>query len=444
MTRIICFVLFVSFDLFSIGFIGNITKPGYYRLEDNITYNPDDDDATVIRISASDVILDLNQRILSQDSVSTWTEVYGIYIDEGLSNVTVNNGIIRGVNGVGIYVSQGCSNIALTDIKLFNCGSGCIVINGTNTYPVQNSIIEGCQLAQSCHCESGDSVLKIAYGSNLRVEQTIFYGNHNDDHLIKIIDLANCHSCFFNRIKVLNNYSSAFIGINLNGVHRCGFSECDMQFNGAMKAQQPMIGYCLGGNGNSNNIFYDCSAVQNSSVGDAYGFSIEGASMNNFFEECRVQGNVGENVMGFRLNAKEDNKQNTFFRCMANNNEANEGDADGFYINGSDDGIMIHCAASFNSGAKSASGVRFEKPRGGSSWFIKECNLVKNLGGHQNNSYGARVNYGKGNSFVNNFAFNNGNNSNNQLNGVPNGSKSNSNTNNLNTFLGFTNFQLTQ
>lgn len=439
-----CFVFLIWIHQGVYSFVGIINRPGIYKIEDNITYDPTNNNQSIIMITSSDVILDLNQRILAQKSSNELTGIQGIDIAQNLSNVTIQNGTIRNVKGTGIKVNPGCKNIVISYINTFSCGTRAIDMDGASGQLIQDSLIEYCTMAQSCHCTSGDVVLRLDYGSNVRIDNCMIYNNANNSNSLNLIKLSNCTSCFVNNVKMLNNSAYAITCLELDSANRCSANNCQAQFNSATGSGQFMIGYMLQGSSNTNNILTACSSVQNASVGTCYGFDIRANSSGNIFEVCKSNGNTGTAVAGFRLTGAGTNDQNFFYSCFANNNGSTTGNADGFLVDGSDDGIMLNCVGSFNySSNGAAAGIRFNSGSGGNNWFIKESNFIKNEGSSTGNSYGARVQAGNSNSFVNNFAFNNGTTSDNQLNGVPTGSKSNTTTSNLNTQRGFTNFQLT-
>ena len=88
-----------------------------------------------IRISASNVTLDLRGRTLSQIS-KTVPPVDGIIVDPGLTNIIIKNGTVRDFSDAGIRVGAVSTTstvplvteLSISDIKSFNNGLSNILL----------------------------------------------------------------------------------------------------------------------------------------------------------------------------------------------------------------------------------------------------------------------------------------------------------------------------
>ena len=85
-----------------------ITAPGYYRLKENIEFNPNADFLAAITIQSSNVTLDLNGKTLSESALgfAAFDTTQGIVIASGSNNVTIKNGKVKGFSDTGILAAS--------------------------------------------------------------------------------------------------------------------------------------------------------------------------------------------------------------------------------------------------------------------------------------------------------------------------------------------------
>ena len=113
-----------------------LCKSGYYCLCEDVVFNPKQCKNAAIRISASNVTLDLRGRTLSQKSKNV-LPVDGIVVDPGLTNITIKNGTVRDFSDAGIRVGAVSttstvplvSELNISDIKAFNNGLSTTLVN---------------------------------------------------------------------------------------------------------------------------------------------------------------------------------------------------------------------------------------------------------------------------------------------------------------------------
>ncbi len=409
-----------------------ISQPGTHRAGSDIIGNPEVNNEYIIEITASNVILDLNNNTVSQSINNIQSGITGIYINSNLNNITIKNGLIRNINGNAIVVGAGCKEIRIESIEIQVCDG--IEFNGTLAAPIIQSRIKNCEINDSKKSAQGEVIL-LSNCTDLRVEQCNLSNNGNAGYDIIGIKCINPSTCHFDRIKIINNTGSIFTGIVLDSPDRCTFNHCTINNNSATGINNDFKGIDIFGVGNNQNYFDRCLVLENSSVGLAIGFSVADNSENNTFIRCTAIGQIGNAAIGFSLFGTGLNNQHNFFiQCLANHNKASGSGnfAEGFLINGAHSGTLSQCRASNNSSVSDrAIGLSFRNG-GGSFWNIEKCVFARNTGSSDANSFGVYRLVGTGNMFTKNIAFNNGFLRFNQLRGVPRASVSSANSSNLN------------
>lgn len=175
-----------------------LARPGYYFLTDDLMFRPNrqwnaapnvnyatskiawkpiNGPRNIIFINSDNVVLDLNNKTITQwgtvttsispdasshstsygvlDSAQHFPQptdnprdilqslnmpnLVGIYIAPHVKNVTIKNGTINGLSGIGILVDQGCQNIKLSNLTITSVGIAGIVV-GHN--PLRRRIVE--------------------------------------------------------------------------------------------------------------------------------------------------------------------------------------------------------------------------------------------------------------------------------------------------------------
>jgi parallel beta-helix repeat protein len=107
-----------------------ICKPGTYKLIENISFNPKKNKTSAISINSSNVILDLNGKVLKQSHRNKNTQITGIWVKSGHKNVTIlgNYGVVKNFSQRGIYVEGGNDFVTLGDETLLT-----VIGNGYGT-----------------------------------------------------------------------------------------------------------------------------------------------------------------------------------------------------------------------------------------------------------------------------------------------------------------------
>ena len=100
-----------------------LCKSGYHCLCEDAVFNPKANQNAAIRISTSNVTLDLRGRTLSQKSKDV-LGVDGILVDPGLTNIIIKNGTIKDFSDAGIRAGALSepliTELSISDIQAFN------------------------------------------------------------------------------------------------------------------------------------------------------------------------------------------------------------------------------------------------------------------------------------------------------------------------------------
>lgn len=418
-----------------------ITTPGLVRLPNNITYTPTAGPDSIIQINASDVVLDIDDSYIETDgSVSN---IAGIEIVAGNSNIIIKNGLIRNLTSFGIIVRQNCRNIQIQNVQCINCNSGGIQFDGLFG-TIQECMVRGSTIYRCCTTGGGQG-LSIIGVTNSIFDSCNIVNCGNAVTTFTGVAMVSCFDCTGVDIGVLSSSGVNHISYDIQSSTSCMMNSCLSRNNrGATTTFQ---GFNIGP-GSSLNILKDCIAADNQATTLCTGYLLTGSAQQNELRRCSAESNTGTFVNGFELarGAASFNTNNSFFNCIAQNNRATTGDCTGFNVNGSDFGLMLQCVGSFNQALSGVcSGLQFTTGTAGNNWFVQECSFVRNFGSSAANSFGTRNAVAAGTAtsswFINNVAFNNGTTANNQMNAVPAGSRTSSNTSGINTGNAFTNYQ---
>jgi len=117
-----------------------INSPGLYCLARNISYSTTTGHA--ITVAASDVTLDLNGFCLMGPGKFSGTN-YGIYIQDGISNVEIRNGTIRNFGGDGVHglTTSKYFGIRVLSLRVIDTGNVGIYLEGGG-----NNLVAGCSV----------------------------------------------------------------------------------------------------------------------------------------------------------------------------------------------------------------------------------------------------------------------------------------------------------
>lgn len=438
-----------------------INSSGYYSIAASMAANPTSNDDSILRISASNVTVDLTKIVLSEVNGNAFAGLTGISIDSNVSNVTIRNGTIQNiigngisigsgcsniivqnmvisvVTGTGIIVNQNCSNIYFDTIQCVSCATRGIELAGTAGNTINDGLIQNCEFLSCCRNSSvGDIPLLLTQCNRIIVNKCTINNSGNSSVGFSGVRLDTCANCDLQEIKIISNSGLGFTGFDIIASGRCTFAHCIVRNNTAA-AGQPLRGFHLriNGAGTTNcNMLNNCSVVNNTmtsngSANTVVGFFLGASSQNNILQQCTAMGNatlgtVGGEVNGFMCNGgAANNFQNNFIGCMAIANAAvgTANEANGFRINDSNYGIIQDCIGASNTSASSIARGLFFAATVGQNWQIVDSRFSRNIGSSAANSFGVVVTGGPtGNNLFNRvIGFNNNTTAANQLSGVP-------------------------
>ena len=396
-----------------------ISLPGLYSLGENLVSVPTAAD-TIVNITVRDVVFDLANRIIVQNNATA--NVDGVVINSTVTDVTIQNGIIRNVTGSGIIINQGCSRIKINNIFFENCATrGVSLVGAAGVNQILNCEIKNCRFYNCCGGVAGDNAIRLnfCYGTAIN-DCTV--SSSNGTALI-LVNLLSCVLCAVNNVVVRNNTATSLTAFQLSAGTGNTFTHCIVRNNSASGA---VVGFNI--NTSTLNTIINCTVLANSSSTNACTGFNSITSTTNTYNQCKCISNSGSTGMtAFNaIGTGAIGGQCTFIDCAAFANSATGigAQSTGYLVNGANFGTLLRCLALYNSSTASAAiGISFQGG-GGTNWSVNDCIINRNIGNPAANSFGVRVVAGTNNFFARTIAFNNNTTIANQLTGLPAGSVS--------------------
>lgn len=369
-----------------------INTSGYYYLADDLILSQTPSNTNpIILINASNVVLDLGTKTIAGNGNAN-TVLAGIQIANGISNVTVKNGVINGIssatsnaNGFGVLVNTSAastvSHIILQDLSIFTCGLGVAVrkcndlilsdIECTSNGPALNAAgsafgymgslyletVNGCRIKNSTFSNSGWQ----------------FAGSAGAVHILggilsSCLDIEITDSHFDNNTNDTSNTASGVyaLGLYLLNTSNCTITNATASNNTrSVAVGNSCIGILIQG-ASTGNVFTNCKSNNNTGTSSCYGFSVESSSTGsngNIFVDCMANLNTCTGtgataaavaVYGFNVSSSQSNQ---FKNCVANMNNVPSTatltattaiSVYGFLLNNADSTQFINCVANSN------------------------------------------------------------------------------------------------
>jgi hypothetical protein len=231
--------------------IHTISQPGFFYLIGNQTYGTSDPNDAIIVISSSNVVLDLQTFSIDQEGVFPGCD--GILINPNLSNITIKNGGIKNLTGVGIHVSDGCTGINIEHIKISGCNTAGILYDGSTT-GINLSLLQQVNIL-TCTGSGGNPAYGLRAINSANINAITCLMAYNDAGLTTSgfgLSLESCTECAFGQCLFTNNGGSNLAaGVALNQCNNCVFEGCITKFNTA---------HDLAGSGSACGIFINQSS----------------------------------------------------------------------------------------------------------------------------------------------------------------------------------------
>ena len=394
-----------------------ISQPGLYKLGENVTYSPAVPNDIIFQITSSDVEFDLGDRFIAQDGASVQTGLIAIQVASGLSNVVIKsstNGSIQNIIGTGIQVLSSCSRIMIDNITVFACvDRGIDFVGGLGT-EITDSQIQNCKVIQCSSDSLASAAMSLIFCNNLLVRNVILDSN-GTSQAFSCIELDNSNGCNFDTITMSNNTSTlTWNGLFLNTITDCTFKNCLCENNSSVVSAS---GYAL--DSSSNVAMQNCSAIATSCSGQVVDFRLSSCTNINI-DSCLVEGIVsGEGIGFFDLQSTGI----TFINCIARSNSGGTS-MQGFATTGSSLSTFIKCLASDQTASGGfADGFGIATT---ASPFVQNCTATRNIGTPVGaNSFGIFASGNTNQVFVHNIASRNGTVAANQFSGVAAGAVNN-------------------
>jgi hypothetical protein len=359
-----------------------ISRPGYYRITEDILWEPAGPNARAIAIEADDVTLDLGgfsirQTIFPTPMISEdpHRPCKGTLISGNVAvwayrrnGIRIKNGSVLGVQGVGICL-QTCRDVDLSDLTVRACGGKGVV---DTTFLCRNGgiFVIGEQ--------RGDDAGGIAWSSHVRMRNCVCLENSSDldfvvtlGSLIQHCENVEIRQCSFHRTSNRSSQPSGVqfnvVGIDLVQCRNVLVQDCEAHDN--TSGGEPAGFFAWG----ENITFRSCRANRNFTItgNRACGFNFS-TSMNIEVIDCVADGNYNANpfasqdrtldfaACGFRVGRAV---ERALFRgCVASGNHSagRNSPVAGFMLNSVAHAALMECIAIGNYGsAESGSGAAF-------------------------------------------------------------------------------------
>lgn len=335
------------------------TPSGVYLATQSIEYTTAHTATGAIIIDRDNVTINLNGNILWCNS-SVSSIAHGIYVKDGVKNITIKDGSIVGFTGEGIFF-EGASgstitNVTLENVKIFSNRNGIV-----GTY--LNSVVLSNVEVRNSTGASGAITKGVSFSNTTDLTCKNVSSSENSGHEAYGFNLDTITAGFFENCMAFKNTGSstdsptaddpeAGVGFFLKDSTGCNFYNCKAQDNVSVRYA---YGFYL--TGCSGNIFENCTALrtrattQNALATAAGFYSIAGFC--NTWNSCLSNGNIvnstattstdGYGAFGFYLTNEQ---QSTLYKCSTkgngsrNNHAAN---ATGIFLDGTVNSDCQYC-----------------------------------------------------------------------------------------------------
>lgn len=336
----------------------NIGSPGY-GISGTIVADPTDPNDAIICITQSNVVIQMNGFTIMQDPANTVGGFNGIVIGPDVSNVTIQNGTVQGVTGIGIVILEGCTNILIQNVNVLECNQAGILFDGNLSSTIQDGFISNCYVYSCTGLEGNPAYgLRMIYCDNITVEDSTF--NRNDAGTSDTgygVSAEWCTTCNFTDCDANGNGGSTLgVGFNIYNCQWTVIENCNA-INNISRSSDPAraIGFLV--DTSSYSIIQNCLSVHNNNaLAEAYGFDATNGT-NNLFENCIAKQNVGGTIAaGFLFENNE--SDSSLYTCESHlNNGGASGDGYGILLNAAQTCDILGNKVISNSGGATGIGL---------------------------------------------------------------------------------------
>lgn len=267
-----------------VGAYIEISNPGYYYLisDINVPYDtPAVDNIPIIKISSSNVILNLNRHVITHNKGKN---LVGIQIEKSLTNIKINgDGAVNKIIGTGLLIKGGNESIDIEDLTLSN-------IEGNPARILKTNIVNFFRInVLSCSNLSGDiSGLYFEGCKNIRISDAEILTCKSRNYEVSGVFLNKCSTG-----SIVNSRSVQHEGKNCNGYKSLNTEY--FLFNQARSLNNnSYLGHVAGfylENAISNRVI-NCSSIGEQGMdGNCYGVAcVNGNS--NIVEGCSLRSSI--------------------------------------------------------------------------------------------------------------------------------------------------------
>lgn len=341
-----------------------ITEPGYYTLVENIDWQTTDANSRAIAIMSDDVTLDLGGKTLRQinhpapivESDPSQRVCKGEVISgnvgiwaEGRKGVTIKNGNVLGIQGVGIALKD-CHQVELTALTVSNCG-------GQGAIDTSFLCRNGGIFVMGTKSQDGE----ILFSSDVRMLDCICLANTSQldfvvtlGALILFCDRVEVKNCAFNHTANISPEPSGVqfnvVGIDFVICRNVAVSDCEAHDN--TSGGEPAGFFAWG----ENYKFQRCRAHRNYTLtgNRACGFNI--STTNNLtMIDCEADRNYNANpnaqdcaAAGYRIGKDVDRGLIDNCHAIANYSVSTKATSAGFLLDSSRQIVLRNCGANQN------------------------------------------------------------------------------------------------
>lgn len=384
-----------------------ISQPGFYKLGRDISYSPGAGPDQAINITSSNVTLDLDYHIVSQGNATT--NIDGINIATGLTDIIIQNGYIRSFTNNGIIAQSNCTNITLSNLFFESIGTNVISLTSCT-----GGKIYSCRISNCLTGSTAVNGILLTSCNTITINNCLFNNNGSATRSLTYINISGS-----NRVDVLNtdlltNQALGFVAIALGNATQCMLDNCTLRNNSSVTNSNVIVLSA----GTSNNILKNITVDGHTAAGSMNVIDLEPGTQ-CYLENCLVQNTSSTGGNGiYVLNGNNI----SLFECKALGNTTANGNTAGFISSNVSNLQLVRCNASFNTSSGAGSVAWGLNMTSNTLAQIQECQFNNNTSATAANSYGVQDIGPTQNNYIKVSAVKNGGTaaiSANQLNGVP-------------------------
>lgn len=204
------------------------SQQGLYVLASDIIGDDALGGSGIITVSGSNITIDLGGHTINQGSGTSG--VHGVYCAPHSKNITLKNGIIRGVSGNGILIEAGCSHITLENIALIDCLEGHLLAAGTPGTPITSLLIDGCSCTISTTLIPA-YVMSVTSSAGVLIHDVRIHDIESTDSALAGIIATECSGLSIENVTITEVATKSFTGVTIlqspdSSLDNCFIHDC--------------------------------------------------------------------------------------------------------------------------------------------------------------------------------------------------------------------------